>query len=352
MLGTVFSVIAALVLLSALVTVHELGHFTAGRLLGFTILEFSVGMGPALYKRKKRGTLFSVRALPIGGMCRFYGEDEEVHDGVCFNAQPVWKRFLTIIAGPVTNLLFAILLAVIALTTYGDYARSDYGGFVPCIKEISGTDTPAYKAGLLPGDIILEIDGQPIQGYEQTAELILEADGDSMVLTVERDGEPLDITVVDFYNAAQQKNLIGITINPARKVYAFFPAVGQSFRYVADTVTETFRFFGRLFRGQASSTDVAGTVGIVTYLSEAVRSNLETVLRMTILISISLGIMNLLPLPALDGGRLIFIGIEAVFRRPVNRKVEGMIHFIGLIALFALLLLLTYNDIINLMRGG
>ena len=343
MLITILSIVAALLVLSMLVTIHELGHFAAGRLLGFTILEFSVGMGPVLLKRKKRGMQFSLRALPIGGMCRFYGEDEEVQDGVCFNAQPLWKRFVVLVAGPLTNLLFAVILAVIALTTYGD--------FVPSIDEISGTDTPAYRAGLLSGDIIQAVDGKRIQYYNQTSQFILDADGVSMTLTVERDGDSQDITVVNFYNAAKQRNLIGITIVPARKVYAFFPAIGQSFRYVADTVSETFQFFGRLFHGQVASTDVAGTVGIVTYLSEAVRSDLETVLRMTILISISLGIMNLVPLPALDGGRLVFVVIEAIFRRPVNRKVEGMIHFIGLIALFALLLLLTYNDIANLMRG-
>jgi regulator of sigma E protease len=343
MLSTILSIIAALLVLSILVTIHELGHFTAGRLLGFTIVEFSIGMGPVLFKRQKGDTQFSLRALPIGGMCRFYGEDEDVKDGRCFNAQPAWKRFLTIIAGPITNLLFAIIFAVIALTTYGDY--------VPSVHELAGTDTPAYEAGLLPGDVIQAIDGKRIQYYNETVPLILAADGASMLLTVERDGELMDFTVVDFYNETEQKNLIGITISPVRKVYAFFPSIGQSFRYVASTITETFQFFGRLFQGRVESTDVAGTVGIISYLSEAVRSGLETVLRMTILISISLGIMNLLPLPALDGGRLIFIIIEWIIGKPVNPKVEGAIHFAGLMALFALLIFLTYNDIVNLIRG-
>lgn len=343
MLSTILSVLAALLVLSILVTIHELGHFTAGRLLGFTILEFSVGMGPVLLKKQKGDTQYSLRALPIGGMCRFYGEDEAVKDGRCFNAQPAWKRFLTIIAGPITNLIFAILFAVIALTAYGDY--------VPSILELSGTDAPAYEAGLLPGDIIQAVDGKRIQYYNETVPLILAADSTSMVLTIERNDTVMDVTVVDFYNVAEQCNRIGATISPARKVYAFFPAIGQSFRYLASTVTETFQFFGRLFQGKVASTDVAGTVGIISYLSEAVRSGFETVLRMTMLISISLGIMNLLPLPALDGGRLIFILIEWIIGRPVNPKVEGAIHFAGLMALFALLIFLTYNDIMNLIRG-
>lgn len=343
MLGTILSVVAALVVLSILVTVHELGHFAVGRLLGFTILEFSVGMGPVVLKTQKNGIQYSLRALPIGGMCRFYGEDQEVKDERCFNAQPAWKRFLTVIAGPIMNLLFAILCAVAALTSYGD--------FVPSVYELAGTDAPAYRAGLKAGDILHAVDGARIEYYSDAVPMILAADGKKMVLTVERDNVLTDCTVVDFYSAEEQKNLIGITIAPERKIYAFAPAIGQSFHYVASTVRETFQFFGRLFQGRVESTDVAGTVGIISYLSEAVRSGFETVLRMTILISISLGIMNLLPLPALDGGRLVFILIEWIRGKPVNQKVEGMVHFVGLIALFALLIFLTYNDIVNMIRG-
>lgn len=343
MLGSVFSVIAALLVLSILVTVHELGHFLVGRRLGFTILEFSIGMGPVVLKTTKNDIQYSIRALPIGGMCRFYGEDQEVKDARCFNAQPAWKRFLTVIAGPIMNLLFAIIFAVIALTCYGD--------FVPSIYELSGVDTPAYRAGLQAGDILTAVDGKHIEYYSETVPMILAAEGSEMVLSVERGGELVDCTVVNFYNEEEQRNIIGITITPERKIYAFFPAIGESFRYVTSTVRETFQFFGRLFQGQVQSTDVAGTVGIITYLSEAVRSGLETVLRMTILISISLGIMNLLPLPALDGGRLVFVIIEWIRGKPVNPKVEGAVHFAGLIALFALLIFLTYNDITNLIRG-
>lgn len=343
MLASVLSVIAALLVLSILVTVHELGHFGVGRLLGFTILEFSVGMGPVVVKKTKNDIQYSLRALPIGGICRFYGEDQEVKDARCFNAQPAWKRFLTIIAGPIMNLLFAIVFAIIALTCYGD--------FVPSVYELSGADTPAYRAGLQAGDILYAVDGNRIEYYADTVPMILAADGKEMQLTVERGGELVDFTVVDFYSAEEQRNMIGITISPERKIYAFFPAIGQSFHYVGSTVSETLRFFGRLFQGQVESTDVAGTVGIISYLSEAVRSGLETVLRMSILISISLGIMNLLPLPALDGGRLVFIIIEWIRGKPVNPKVEGMVHFIGLLALFALLIFLTYNDIANMIRG-
>ena len=343
MISTVLSVIAALLVLSILVTVHELGHYTAGRLLGFTILEFSVGMGPVVLKKERKGIQYSLRALPIGGMCRFYGEDQEVADGRCFNAQPAWKRFITIIAGPIMNLLFAIVFAVVALTAYGDY--------VPSVLSLSSTDCPAYQGGIQEGDVLYAINGEAIDYYNNTVPMILAATGDEMVITVERDGAQVDCVLTDFYNAEEGKNLIGITIQPARKIFGFFPAIGQSFNYVGSTVKETFSFFGRLFQGNVQSTDVAGTVGIITYLSEAVRSGLETVLRMSVLISISLGIMNLLPLPALDGGRLVFIIIEWIRGKPVNPKVEGMVHFIGLLALFALLIFLTYNDIANLIRG-
>ena len=343
MFSTILSVLGALLVLSVLVTVHELGHYLAGRKLGFTILEFSVGMGPVILKKERKEIQYSLRALPIGGMCRFYGEDQEVADGRCFNAQPAWKRFITIIAGPIMNLLFAIIFAVISLVAYGDY--------VPSIVELSGTDSPAYIGGLQSGDVLYAVNGERIEYYNGTVPMILAAPNDTMVITVERDGKRTDCTLTDFYNAEQQKNIIGITIQPVRKMFGFFPAIGQSFTYVGSTVKEAFSFFGRLFQGNVQSTDVAGPAGIITYLSEAVRSSFENVLRLSVLISISLGIMNLLPLPALDGGRLVFILIEWVRGKPVNPKVEGAVHFAGLLLLFALLIFLTYNDIANLIRG-
>lgn len=340
---TAISIIAALVLLSLLVMIHELGHYFAGRALGFSILEFSIGMGPKLLKKTdKRGTEFSLRAFPIGGMCRFEGEDENVVNEKSFNAQKVWKRIIVVIAGPVTNLVFAILLAFATLTAFGD--------FMPAIYEVNQS-SPAEAAGMQVGDIITEIDGDPVRFYFQTVDMILAIESDDLTITVMRDGAEKQLYLENIYNEAEGKNLIGVTITTERMKFGVGESALRSVNYVSATLVETFRFLGRAIQGNASSSDAAGPVAIVAIISEAVRSSGETVLRQLVLISASLGIMNLLPIPAMDGGRLVFLVIEAIRGKAISREKEGMIHFIGLILLFGLIILLTFNDVGNLLSG-
>ena len=340
---TAISIIAALVLLSLLVMIHELGHYFAGRALGFSILEFSIGMGPKLLKKKdKRGTEFSLRAFPIGGMCRFEGEDENVVNEKSFNAQKVWKRIVVVLAGPVTNLVFAILLAFATLTAFGD--------FMPAIYEVN-QNTPAQAAGVQTGDIITQIDGKPVKFYFQTVDMILSVKTKDLTISVMRDGAEKELYLKNIYNEAQGKNIIGVTIKTERMKFSVGESALRSVNYVSATMVETFRFLGRAIQGNASSSDAAGPVAIVAIISEAVRSSGETVLRQLVLISASLGIMNLLPIPAMDGGRLVFLIIEGIRGKAISREKEGLIHFIGLILLFGLIILLTFNDVGNLING-
>ena len=342
-MNTAISIIAALVLLSLLVMIHELGHYFAGRALGFSILEFSIGMGPKLLKKKdKRGTEFSLRAFPIGGMCRFEGEDENVESEKSFNAQKVWKRIVVVLAGPLTNLVFAILLAFATLTAFGD--------FMPAIYEVN-QGSPAEAAGMQQGDIITQIDGKPVRFYFQTVDMILAIKSEDIAITVTRDGAEKQLYLENIYNEAQGKNIIGVTITTERMKFSAGESALRSVNYVTATMVETFRFFGRAIQGNASSSDAAGPVAIVAIISEAVRSSGETVLRQLVLISASLGIMNLLPIPAMDGGRLVFLVIEGIRGKPISREKEGLIHFVGLILLFGLIILLTFNDVGNLING-
>lgn len=339
-MSTILSVLASLVLLSILVTVHELGHFLVARKLGFTVLEFSIGMGPAILKKEKNGILYALRAFPIGGMCRFYGEDQEVKDERCFNAHAAWKRILVVAAGPFMNIVLALLFSVITLFAYGNY--------VPSIYEIEGADAPAYVGGLQTGDIIEKVDGERVLYYSDTVNMIRDTTGETMQMTVLRDGHSVELTLHDVYDAEAGYNRIGITITPVRLRYGLASSLSGSFYYVGGMVRDTFSFFGTLVRGEASSSDVSGPVGTIAYISEAVRYGFETVLRLIVLINVSLAIFNILPLPALDGGRLVFLIIEAIAGKPVNQKVEGSIHFAGLMLLFGLIIFLTYNDIANL----
>ncbi len=342
-MSTAISIFAALVLLSLLVMIHELGHYFAGRALGFSILEFSIGMGPKLLKKKdKHGTEFNLRAFPIGGMCRFEGEDETAVNERSFNAQKVWKRIIVVLAGPITNLVFAILLAFITLSAFGD--------FVPAIYEVD-QGSPAQVAGVLPGDVILEIDNKPVKFYFQTVDMVLAAENSDMPMIVERNGVETTLLLKNIYNEALGKNKIGVTITTEREQFGVGESALRSVNYVTATLVETFRFLGRAVQGNASSSDAAGPVAIVAIISEAVRSSWETVLRQLVLISASLGIMNLLPIPAMDGGRFVFMLIEVIRGKPIPQEKEGLIHFIGLILLFGLIILLTFNDVSNLLNG-
>lgn len=339
---TALSILAALLLLSLLVMVHELGHYLAGRALGSSILEFSIGMGPKLLKKTKGETEFSIRAFPIGGLCRFEGEDQDVKTECSFNAQKVWKRIVVVLSGPVMNLLFAVICSIITLLAFGD--------FMPGVNEVS-PDSPAAVAGVQAGDVIEKIDGEPVKFYFQTVDMILAVETKDMTLTVLRDGNEIQLPLSNIYNEELGRNLIGVTISQVRVHFGFGVSITRSVNYVTATLVETFRFFGRAAQGDVSSSDAAGPVAIVAIISEAVRSSGENVLRLLVLISASLGIMNLMPIPAMDGGRLAFMLVEVIRGKAIAPEKEGLIHFVGLILLFGLMILLTYNDITNLIRG-
>ena len=334
---TLLSIVGALLVLTVLVFVHELGHFYAGKKLGFRIDEFAIGMGPVVCSKEKNGTRFAIRALPIGGLCAFHGEDEGVSDPECFNAQPVWKRMIVVLAGPFMNILLAVVLAVIILMTYGEY--------MPMINGFTAENTPAEAAGIQVGDIITEIDGKSITYYAECTDYIRQADHAGIEVTVRRDGSDVTLTAHDIYDPESGSNRLGIYISPERLRYGLLEAATNSVRYTCYIVKEMFKVLGGLFTGSVTSDDVAGPVGTISIIGQAVRAGFEVVLRLGVLISINLGIMNILPIPALDGGRFLFMVIEAVRGKPIPPEKEGMIHMAGLVLLFSLMILLTVMDV-------
>ncbi len=335
----VLSILAALLLLSIFVTVHEYGHYKAGRLLGFGIVEFAIGMGPKLWGKEKNGILYAIRAFPIGGMCRFYGEDEEIKDGKSFNAQKAWKRFLVILAGPFMNIVFALVFAIVALTAYGDYRAA--------VAEVTDTSSPAYLAGVQPGDVLYAINGKEIasSSTQDAVNKIVAVEGNEAVLTVGRGEEMLDLKLENIYNEEAGRNLIGITIGLVRVPYTFAEAITGSFAYVGSIIQEMVGFFRSIFTTGVQLDDVAGPLGVISVIGTAVRVGLEMVLRLSVMLSVNLAFINLLPIPGLDGSRLAFLTLEGIRRKPVPERVEGTIHLIGMILLFGLIILLTFNDI-------
>jgi len=339
---TLLYILYALLILSVLVTVHELGHYTAGRLLGFCVMEFSIGMGPRVVKVEKNGIIYSLKAFPIGGSCRFAGEDEVAQGRGDFNAMPKWRRAVALASGAFCNILFAFILTIILLTAYGklDTSRNFIG-------EVN-VGSSAAAAGMLEGDLLVSINGKPIDRYEAIRSLLDKAKDGSARIVVERGGAPVTLHLTDMFDAEQGRNMMGVTIDGSgyEKIrYGFFGAISESARFMTDMIGEMFKFLGQLVTGRVSSQDIAGPVGIVDLFVTYAPQGFEVVLQIAVLLSVNLGFINLLPLPALDGGRLVFIGIEAIRKKRIPEEIEGRIHAMGFLLLMGLVLFVTVMDI-------
>ncbi len=344
---TILCILAALIMIGIIIMVHELGHFSTGRWLRFKIDEFAVGFGPKIvkWKSKKYETLYSIRPFPIGGFTRYHGEDKEAVDEDSFSKKPIWKRAVTIFAGPAFNIIFAFVLAVIFLTAFGED--------IPKITTVYA-GTPAYEAGLKQGDLITSVNGEHIDFQMEGVvafDSLIKKDAASVKLGVLRQGQELSFDVPFYFDQKAKRMLIGIGWSE-RAHYSFFEAIGMSFKWIIYIIKQTFVSLGGMITGQVPVSDVMGPVGIISTAAQVFQSGFESVMKFATLISVSLGIMNILPLPALDGGRLVFLGIEKIRRKPLPPEKEGYIHLAGFILLIGLIILLTYQDIARLITGS
>ncbi len=334
-LATVLSIVGAMLVIGIIIMVHELGHYSVGRACKIKVMEFSVGFGPKIKQWVKNDILYSIRWIFLGGYTKFYGEDEDLNDRLAFNNQPAGRRALTIFAGPLFNILFAFVLVIITLGAFGDYA--------PMIVEVQ-EGSPAAAAGLQVNDVILQMNGVDMDFLMEFDSAKQAADNISAPITVKRGDETLQFNVPYVYSEENKGYIIGVNIGGQRKTFDFGEAIALSFKWMFLVVKGTILAIFGLFAGQGTE-NAMGVVGMADVLGQAIRSSFENVLRLGVAISISLGICNLLPLPALDGGRLVFIGIEKVFKKPVPRNVEGMIHFVGFALLIVVFILITYQDL-------
>lgn len=354
---TVVYVLISILILELLIFVHEFGHYIAGKLLGFRVLGFWLGFGPALVKFKKGETEYALRAFPIGGACQFDGEDAEAEgDPRRFNANPKWKRFIVLFAGPFMNILMAFILAFITiLTTPRPIAAVDpaTGYAIPVVSEVTA-GSAAQRAGVLAGDVLVGIDGSEFtpSADQMITDAVVEKIGsqpDSFVLNVKRNGESLDLPVSGAYDPALGKTLLGIRITLLVDHYER-ASVGEAFtgagEYLWTIVKVTGQFIGSIFKNGIHRGDVTGIVGTVGIMVEEAQQGMSNLINIACILSLSLGLFNLIPFPALDGGRILFLIIEAIIGRPLNRKVEAIINGIGLALLFGLMIFVTINDVI------
>lgn len=343
MLTNFLYIVLAILLLCLLIVVHELGHFAVGRLCGVGVVEFSVGFGPKLVGWRRKDTDYSIRAIPLGGFCKFVGEDEDNNAPNAMNNMPVWKRFLTVAAGPVMNFLFAFFAAVIMLCLF-------YGTVAPTVDSVV-EGMPAYEAQLQVGDVITHANGTEIthdaEGTEALRAII--RGSESVEMTVKRGEETLNLTLVpDLVTdeaTGEQVQQIGITFQFVP--YNLATAVPAAAGMLKEMSTMMLDFLRNLvFKGEGVE-DVAGPIGTVAVVSQYLALDPSQLIYFAVVISLNLGIMNLIPFPGLDGSRLVFLAVEGIRRKPVPPEKEGMVHAIGLLLLLGLSAVLIWHDIMT-----
>ena len=344
-------ILFALLFFGVIIMIHECGHFTCAKLFKVKVNEFSLGMGPALFKRKKGDTLYAVRLFPIGGYVAMEGEDDASEDDRAFNKKPVWQKMIIVVAGALMNLILGFILMVLLLTTSTDLIGTN------TIKEFY-PDAVSAQYGLQAGDRFVEIDGHHVWSELDLSFLMSRSQDGVFDFVVERDGEK--VTLNDVHFATEQQN--GITLIQYDFIIigeqpGFLNIVKNAFTQSASIVRMVWLSVFDLVTGRYGMSELAGPVGTVDIIADvtaqAVSSgSLTNLLTIMAFITINVGVANLLPLPALDGGRFLFLAIEAVRRKPVNPKYEGYVHAAGLALLLLLMVVVTYNDIARIVHGA
>ena len=343
-------VLIGILLLGILIAVHEFGHFIAARICGIEVMEFAIGMGPKLIGwTGKSGTKFSLRAIPLGGFCAFYGEDDvegkSKDDPRAYNKQNVWKRIFTVAMGPVMNFVLAFAVAL------GFYCTSGMLEVLPVIESVDA-GRPAAVAGMLPGDRIIGVDGVDFSDAPVTdIQAALATNGAPVSVTIRREGDAASITIplTPEWNEEYQRHMIGITFASRTAALPFGTALDAAWDACVQAGSAVFVALKGIFTDPEIRDQVSGPVGAVAVVSQAVQQDgMLAFLNMLMAISINLGIMNLLPIPGLDGSRIIFHLIEAVRGKPIKPEREAMVHLIGMVFLFGLLIFFTFKDVLRL----
>lgn len=339
------NIVIALIIFGVIVLIHEFGHFLFAKLSGVKVVEFSVGMGPRLFSIKGKETKYSLKLLPLGGSCQMYGEDEDEDEPGSFNSAPLIGRIATVAAGPIFNFILAFFVAI--------FIVGNIGVDKPVISGLMD-GLPAQSSGLQKGDIIEKINGRHVDFYRDLSTYLFLHQGKDITLSIKRNGnEEKNISITPVYNEKYSQYMIGIESSGYQKLSSPIEVLKYSVLEVKYTVSTTVDSLLYLLHGKANANEISGPVGIVSMIGNTVNESkpygifvvLLSLSQMVLLLSANLGVMNLLPLPALDGGRLIFLFLEGIFRRPLNRKVEGYIHLAGFAFLMLLMVFVMFNDI-------
>ena len=370
---TTLYILAAIFMLGVMVTVHEAGHFLAARLTGIPVKEFAIGFGPKLFswKSRKHETTFFLRLIPAGGYCMFYGEDdvqgkEAREDPRAMAKYPVGRRMITVLMGPVMNFVLALAVAAVLFIAVGEDTQ---GYFVSPTIEAVEADGPADRAGILPGDRLETVNGESAAGLTEdgtawrVSVLINQyQEGQPLELGLRRGEETLSVYAAPRYDEKEGRYLIGVQLNsgyvPVYTAVSLPRAIGLGADYCVRAAGAILGGLKQLITTGAGLEQTSGPVGIVRLIAEetqksAAESQREALItygELLVMISVNLGLFNLIPIPGLDGSRIVFLIIEAIRRKPVPQKVEAYVHMSGYVILMGLMLLMTYKDIVKIFK--
>ncbi len=368
MIKTVISILAFILIIGILIFIHELGHFLAAKKNGVGVVEFSIGFGPKMFSFVRKGTRYSVKWIPFGGYCMMLGDEtflvgdtasEAAGEGTvvnddehAFSKKSVWVRIAVIAAGPVFNFILALVLAVLLTAMVG--ATTTKLGSV-------AEDYPAVEAGLQAGDEITKLDHTSVHLFKEITLYMAMHSGETLNVTYVRDGKTYETTLVPKWSAEENRYLIGITSAGRQENLAFFDVLKYGWYEFGYNTGAVIKSLGMLFTGKASFNDLSGPIGMagmVNDIVDAVDQDTEgesfwtkfywtfvNLLSFMTLISANLGVMNLLPIPGMDGGRLIFLFIEAIRGKPIEKKKEGIVTLIGFGILILIMVAVFFNDI-------
>jgi len=342
------NILVAIIVFSLLILFHELGHFSLAKLNGIRVNEFSLGLGPTLIGFTKGETKYSLKLLPFGGACMMEGEDENSDDERAFNKKGVWARISVVAAGPIFNFIMAVVFSFIVFSAAGiDTAKlSDV---------IDGY--AAQEAGLQGGDTIVAMNGKDIHFYREISLFATFHEGEPVEVTYKKAGDEENLyvtTLTPKYDEESGRYLYGFISSNEREKVGFFDNIKYAFYELGYYIDVTIQSLKMLFTGGASVNDLSGPVGIVQSMGEVYEETVETdgyfyaflnMMSWAIMLSANLGVMNLLPIPALDGGRLVFLLVEAIRGKALDPEKEGMVHMIGIALLFLLMFVVMFNDI-------
>jgi regulator of sigma E protease len=349
--------LSAIILLGLIIFVHELGHFLSAKLMGVRVLKFSLGFGPKLIGKKYGDTEYLISSIPFGGYVKMLGESsgeelQEEEKVFAFNYQPVWKRFIIVFLGPLFNLVFAVIIFVFVFSYGIPVLLPEVGDVLP--------QSPAERAGLMKGDTVISIDGSQVTQWDEMTNIIHTSPGRSLNLRIKRKSEVITLSVMpekkriqDLFGQGKEVGLIGIKpsgstfIKKSNPSESLTNAVSRTWEIAVLTIVSIVKLIQRVIPMET----LGGPILIVQMAGEQASQGVLNFFVFMAIININLGVLNLLPIPILDGGHILFLGIEAIRRKPLGEKIMSIAQRVGLAFILFIMAFAIYNDLIRIFTG-